>query len=457
MIKFFKNLFRDENVHKILNNTIVIISLLLFCVITIPKMFNHVPWPDESFAWSLAKDMNFSNFVQILHSEGHFIVWYLVILPFAKLHIFYPHAMLVMNWIFYFCALVIMWMKAPFGNVTKLIITFSWMSLNYFPIVARCYSIGVLGLFTLVSLYKYKTKQPILYSILLVFTAHTSLLATIAVFPLTLLFLYDIYKNISLLNKQRLILSALILGAGIFLWFLPFLHGYDKSGILFETVPDWRRIFDFFQAYHYINLFLFGVCLVLVFLSADKKIRCFITLTFLSFILFFSLIYPVCPQHSIFLFIYLILSYWLSPKLDVNKAVSIVFTMVFAFLMFFNHNYHFNHILNYFDKSQVVEYINTQANKSYFIYNWDNNDVILMLKQEVKAISMYKFCCLSLFDEILPQKAFSYIESQFSQKDKNYSVYIITRKKYNENSILFNNKNGNRNDVRYLTDLHKGN
>ncbi len=92
-------------------NYIMIAALIIFCILTIPKLLNHIPWFDETHAWMQAKNMNFINWAEILREEGHFIIWYLLIMPFAKLKIWFPYSLQFINWIIYFLALIIMWKK----------------------------------------------------------------------------------------------------------------------------------------------------------------------------------------------------------------------------------------------------------------------------------------------------------------------------------------------------------
>ena len=145
------------------------LSLVIFCIITIPQMLHHVPWFDEYWDWILTKDLTLANCVPLMRQNGHFMLWYLLVMPLSRLNFAYPYSLLWINWIFYFLAIWFMWKKAPFNDYAKVIITFSYISTNYLPIVARCYSIGVLFLFIIASLYREQTKRPILYSILLIF------------------------------------------------------------------------------------------------------------------------------------------------------------------------------------------------------------------------------------------------------------------------------------------------
>ena len=143
----------------------IIVLLFWFCM-TYPIMLNHTPWFDESHAWMLAKWLNWDNWLDIIRAEGHPIIWFLLLKPFTIFDSFYPYPMLILNYLFCLSALCVMWKKAPFSSILKFIITFSSLFLYYYPIIARNYSIGILGLFLLSAFYKEQLKKPVLYSLL---------------------------------------------------------------------------------------------------------------------------------------------------------------------------------------------------------------------------------------------------------------------------------------------------
>ena len=87
------------------NKILMYLSLFVFCIITIPKMLNHVLWFDEYWDWIITKDMNIHNCVQFMRENGHFMPWYLIVMSFSKFDLFYPYSLLITNWIFYFLAI----------------------------------------------------------------------------------------------------------------------------------------------------------------------------------------------------------------------------------------------------------------------------------------------------------------------------------------------------------------
>ena len=62
----------------------MIISLILWCVVTLIRVVNHSPWHDETIAWLISQELNFIEIIKIMKIEGHTFLWYLVLMPFAK-------------------------------------------------------------------------------------------------------------------------------------------------------------------------------------------------------------------------------------------------------------------------------------------------------------------------------------------------------------------------------------
>ena len=131
----------------LLKNKAFIISMILWCFITVVRILNHIPWYDEAHAWTIAEQLNLFQLVDFMKIEGHTILWYVLLMPFAKLHLGYPYSMQFLNWIFCFVALILFWKKAPFSNLVKVLVTFSFPFLVMYSVYARCYSIGIMLLF----------------------------------------------------------------------------------------------------------------------------------------------------------------------------------------------------------------------------------------------------------------------------------------------------------------------
>ena len=66
------------------NNRTFIICMIIWCFITLLRLFAHQPWFDESYDWLLAEKLSVVQLFEHLHIEGHTFVWFFLIMPFAS-------------------------------------------------------------------------------------------------------------------------------------------------------------------------------------------------------------------------------------------------------------------------------------------------------------------------------------------------------------------------------------
>ena len=86
---------------------------LLLCIVI---AFLRIPFWDEARAWLIAQNCNLFQFLDMMKLECHLFIWYLVIAPFAKLNLFYPYSIYIINALFAFFAIFVLWKKAPFSG-----------------------------------------------------------------------------------------------------------------------------------------------------------------------------------------------------------------------------------------------------------------------------------------------------------------------------------------------------
>ena len=63
----------------------VLLFFILHTVITFVLLFYHENYRDEAQAWLIAKNCNLTELFGVMKYEGHFMLWYLILMPFAKL------------------------------------------------------------------------------------------------------------------------------------------------------------------------------------------------------------------------------------------------------------------------------------------------------------------------------------------------------------------------------------
>jgi len=203
-----------------LNKYLEIYSPIAFILSTLIIALIRIPFYDETHAFIISQ-LTFGEIFQLSRIEGHPILWYLILKPFNSLNL-YPYSMSLINWFFASFMILLFWKKAPFNNYIKFLLTFSYPFFQYFGTISRPYTLGVLIIFLLCTLYKDSIKKPILYSVLLVLCANISVITAFIAFGFGILFLYEIFKNKT--NKKNIIYIGVIFLIGLILLTCQFLY-----------------------------------------------------------------------------------------------------------------------------------------------------------------------------------------------------------------------------------------
>lgn len=322
-------------------NKFVVLCLIVYAGLTIYFSYTHALWFDEAHSWLIAKQLGFVDMLRYIKNEGHFFLWQMLLYPFAHLkYNLYPYAMQGLNWFFCMCAVIILWWKAPFNNLIKVLITFSFPFLFCYPIIARCYSIGILLLFALSALYENKLKYPKTYALLLIICANTSIMALIGATAFGILFLIDVFKNKISIKNGILTSFILFLGAtSVLLQIIKINY--------FSTIVENRHFYTsliMFENTYINNSLLVNSILTLIFsipifiyLFKDKSALFFMSFTYSLMLVLAFKFYGINFWHAYFFFIYLIIALWIhNIKKSWTRNFALITLAVISFMLIFN-------------------------------------------------------------------------------------------------------------------------
>lgn len=318
------------------------IVISIYTLITILRLINHQPWYDEAHAYSIARELNLLEIIKLMPLEGHTFLWYLLLMPFAKLNLWYPWPMLIMNYIFALVSVIILWKKAPLHNITKTVITFSFPFFACLPILARCYAIGVMFLFLLTIKYKDRLKHPIFYSILIILCANTSVMALFGAAAFGLIFAYDLVRS-NIKNEtsnKAFIMSVCIMAFGAFLilWQL----GCTSKLMVVDAVSFIDNFMDFIVSSNLIisiiavGGFLLALSGIPFCIWRDKRALFFYLSVIGGLLSVFNFKYAGFAHHYIFLYIYCIISIWIADINLKSRRIANVLIFVMFFGLLFN-------------------------------------------------------------------------------------------------------------------------
>ena len=237
--------------------TLNFIILALFGILTLFFLLHHEIWADEAQVWLVVRDLDVLGILKHVRTEGHPLLWYFIIAPFAKLNL--PvFSMQIVNWFFVLLGASFLILKSPFNEFSKVSILISSAFLYWFPIISRSYCLIPILVFLLAWLYKKQKEHPFLYVTTIILLANTHIIMFGFCFALAVIFFYE--NVIQQKNKKNIILTTILFLAllGITLYLL----GSQNENVIIQTfVPNltFKGIFETYTKIAF-NLFKLILC-----------------------------------------------------------------------------------------------------------------------------------------------------------------------------------------------------
>ena len=207
-------------------NKINLVVMLCYSIITFIILLFHESWRDEAQAWLIARDLNIIDIFEQMKYEGHPVIWYLILVPFAKLGLPYVTVKIV-SWLICNIAVWLILKKAPFNLILKILFILSMPMIYLYPSISRSYCLIPLAI-TIVAIYfGQRHEKPIQYILSILFLANTHVIMYGMVGILLLLFyieeLIQNRKTNSKEQKKKVYISLIVIIVGLILTLIPIL------------------------------------------------------------------------------------------------------------------------------------------------------------------------------------------------------------------------------------------
>lgn len=321
-----------------MKNKINILIFVLWCLFALIGLFHHELWRDETQVWCLVRDVNFFDLFAATRIEGHPMLWYLLVLPFAKLGL--PvESMQFLSFALVGSAVALMLWKSPFSNFEKFIVALSAGMVYFIPVISRNYALIPLAIFLIAYFYPRRSEKPYKYtfSLILLSQAHSLVFAFSG-----LLFIFFAIEN---LKEKKYLFPLLLLTINFLALFCIFcIAGTENHAIRFynQNAPELAVFIQkfcsiyfepIFKKYNLINMIIFYASL-LVFsyglFKQDKKIFSLFIVSFSYIFFVFSKVWlgGIYYQKAFILLLFIVFCYWVSNK-DF-KPLKVVFVILFS-------------------------------------------------------------------------------------------------------------------------------
>lgn len=158
--------------------------IALIIVFNVLLALRHESWRDEAQAWLMAKNLSFTELFKELSYEGHPCLWFLVLMPFAKLGLPYMTVKLVST-VLIAAVLILIACFAPVSRAAKMLIAASPACLYAFSAIGRVYALCAVLIILLALVDRDRMKRPFLYGALLALLVQTHVVMIGFVFALS--------------------------------------------------------------------------------------------------------------------------------------------------------------------------------------------------------------------------------------------------------------------------------
>jgi hypothetical protein len=213
--------------------------LTAYAAVVVLLTLRHEPWRDEADAWLVARDLPLSELVPWTRHAGTPFLWYLLLLPFARLGAPYG-SMRFVHLVIALAVAALFVTKAPFSLFTKALFFFSFYGLYQYPVIARSYSLGILLTFILVALYARRDRYILAYAVIvgLLFNVNAHSIAPAG--AATALHAFETVRRPSSRSFAALLIMLLGLAASFWQLYTP---GYLVPPNV-VSAPDMRAAID---------------------------------------------------------------------------------------------------------------------------------------------------------------------------------------------------------------------
>lgn len=270
-----------------------IFIFLCYIFLSMVGLFFYEPWIDEAHSWLAVQDLTWFEIVEHTQYWGHPIVWYSVIMPFAKLGFPYITQSIINILFAYGCAYLILF-RSPFSLTIKLLFLFSYFMIYEYAFIGRNYTIGIFWLFALASIYHQRYDRPLSYSLLVFLTANTNILLWGAAAGFGLSYLFPLLRRQRKFSSKDFIAIVIMITGGIFALYQLYPKADDIGNTLDSNLSYFKVIWGLFL--------MSGLNVFISFLKTNFAIDFFINIVMGTVILMTitALIYFVAMvKHSI--------------------------------------------------------------------------------------------------------------------------------------------------------------
>lgn len=438
MKKFFEFLLKDK---------FNLVLFVLYFVIALVCVCHHEIWRDEAQVWLVARDLNLFGIIDHVRNEGHPLLWYFLVFPFAKLGL--PvFSMQLLSFVFMSLAAGVFLWTSPFNRVVKTTVILSAGFLYFLTVISRNYSLIPLFLFLMAYYYPKQKEKPYHYAVALALLAQTHVLICGFCAGMAFLFFKDnIWKKPDWKSFLAPFLIAFLSLLSVVIYIATRTEVNESiSYYVFSYRTSLLKVLIDFILHIYTQI-SFSVVVACIMILAAQVIL-FKQNKGLFFVSLFSAVYQFfiywgvwksSPEKAFLLLLVILFCFWIvfNQKPEKYIGTSIILACIFGFTMNVSYYAVINDInFHYSDAKYTAKFIEENVEKDAVLISnlpLSTTAVVAYLGKGWKFYSPYTNDFYTFAFEGETQN--DYVEYQIPEKLKNEKVYFLYNASVLENFL----------------------
>lgn len=221
-----------------------------FAALSIFLLFVHEPWRDEAEGWLIARDSpSLGSFFQAMRYEGTPTLWYLLMMPLAKLGLPFLSAR-ILHAAIAVTGVTVLCLVSPFSRREKWLLSFGYFTAYEYDAIARSYALFSLLLFVVAGLDRRRHERPVLYGAALVLLANTTVHGLIVAALLAAAFGIEVLRGLRAGAWTRHVTAgALLVVAGLAVAAYQLRPPADLDPVVAHWLSPAKEIWNLFNAF----------------------------------------------------------------------------------------------------------------------------------------------------------------------------------------------------------------
>lgn len=246
----------------------------------------HEPWRDEANVWLIARELSPIQLFREIKYQGHPCLWYLLVMPFAKIGLPF-RTIEILSFLIMAVTAGIFWCKGPLHRVAKAFCLFSPIFTYFYPVIARNYCLIALLLILLAWQYPECGKHCVRYGLLLGLLVQADTIAIPAAGLISAMWfmeaLWQCMKTKTFYPMKRILEGIWIPAVSLVLWFFQFYQVTDSPQFQVQELSIGEMLREI-RNFSYVILIrltgggqtfcqVFFLCCLIVFLVISVKLK----------------------------------------------------------------------------------------------------------------------------------------------------------------------------------------